>query len=56
LGSITEVQHSGLWLLRELGSRVPASLPVQVDHLTITPETSELSGTTTFYHRVATLK
>jgi hypothetical protein len=56
LGSITEVQRSGLWLLREISSRVPASLPVQADHLTITPETIELSGTTTSYDHVAKLK
>jgi Fimbrial assembly protein (PilN) len=56
LGGVTEGQRSGLQLLRELSTRVPASLPVQVDHLTITPETIELSGTTASYHDVAQLK
>src|SRR5262249_20928766 len=56
LGGVTGEQRSGLQLLRELSTRVPASLPVQVDHLTITPETIELSGTTTSYHDVAQLK
>ena len=56
LGGVTEGQRSGLQLLRELNTRVPASLPVQVDHLTITPETIELSGTTASYHDVAQLK
>jgi Tfp pilus assembly protein PilN len=56
LGGVTGGQRSGLQLLRELSTRVPASLPVQVDHLTITPETIELSGTTASYHDVAQLK
>jgi len=56
LGGVTGGQRSGLQLLRELSTRVPASLPVQVDHLTITPETIELSGTTSSYHDVAQLK
>ncbi len=56
LGGVTGEQRSGLQLLRELSTRVPASLQVQVDHLTITPGTIELSGTTTSYHSVAQLK
>jgi type IV pilus assembly PilN-like protein len=56
LGGFTGEQRSGLQLLRELSTRVPASLPVQVDHLTIKPETIELSGTTASYHDVAQLK
>jgi hypothetical protein len=50
LGGVTGEQRSGLQLLRELSTRVPASLPVQVDNLTIKPETIELSGTTASYH------
>ena len=56
LGGVIGGQRSGLQLLRELSTRVPSSLPVQVDHLTITPETIELSGTTASYHDVAQLK
>jgi Tfp pilus assembly protein PilN len=56
LGGVTGEQRSGLQLLRELSTRVPASLPVQVDHLAISPETIELSGTTASYHDVAQLK
>jgi Tfp pilus assembly protein PilN len=56
LEGVTGGPGSGLQLLRELSTRVPVSLPVQVDHLTITPETIELSGTTASYHDVAQLK
>jgi Tfp pilus assembly protein PilN len=56
LGGVTGEQRSGLQLLRELSTRVPASLPLQVDNLMIKPETIELSGTTASYHDVAQLK
>jgi hypothetical protein len=56
LGGVTGEQRSGLQLLRELSTRVPSSLPVQKDPLTITPETIELSATTAYYYDVAQLK
>jgi Tfp pilus assembly PilM family ATPase/Tfp pilus assembly protein PilN len=55
-GGVTGAQLSGLQLLREISARVPASITVNVDTLTITKDTTELSGTTTSYDDVVKLK
>jgi Tfp pilus assembly protein PilN len=43
-------------ILREISARVPASITVNVDNLTITMDTTDLSGTTTSYDDVVKLK
>jgi general secretion pathway protein L len=55
-GGVTGAQLSGLQILREISARVPASVTVNVDNLTITTETTDLSGTTTSYDDVVKLK
>jgi Tfp pilus assembly PilM family ATPase/Tfp pilus assembly protein PilN len=55
-GGVTGAQLSGLRILREISARVPASVTVNVDNLTITTDTIDLSGTTTSYDDVVKLK
>jgi Tfp pilus assembly protein PilN len=55
-GGVTGAQLSGLRILREISARVPASVIVNVDNLTITTDTIDLSGTTTSYDDVVKLK
>jgi type IV pilus assembly protein PilM len=55
-GGVTGAQLSGVQILREISARVPASITVNVDNLTITMDTTDLSGTTTSYDDVVKLK
>jgi Tfp pilus assembly PilM family ATPase/Tfp pilus assembly protein PilN len=55
-GGVTGAQLSGLRILREVSARVPPSITVNVDNLTITIDTIDLSGTTTSYDDVVKLK
>jgi Tfp pilus assembly PilM family ATPase/Tfp pilus assembly protein PilN len=55
-GGVTGAQLSGVQILREISAHVPASITVNVDNLTITMDTTELSGTTTSYDEVVKLK
>jgi Tfp pilus assembly PilM family ATPase/Tfp pilus assembly protein PilN len=55
-GGASGAQLSGLQILREVSARIPASITVNVDNLTITTDTIDLSGTTTSYDDVVKLK
>ena len=55
-GGLAGAQFSGLQILRELSSRVPASLQVEVDDLTISGEVIELSASTASYDNVVKLQ
>jgi Tfp pilus assembly protein PilN len=55
-GGATGAQLSGLQILREVSARIPTSVTVNVDTLTITTDTIDLSGTTTSYEDVDKLK
>jgi Tfp pilus assembly PilM family ATPase/Tfp pilus assembly protein PilN len=55
-GGVTGAQLSGLQILREISARIPPSIIVDIDTLTTTTETSELSGITTSYDDVVKLK
>jgi type IV pilus assembly protein PilM len=55
-GGVTGAQLSGLQILREISARVPSSITVNVDTLTITTDTTNLSGTTASYDNVVKLK
>ena len=55
-GGLAGAQLSGLQILRELSSRVPASLEVEVDDLTISGEVIELSASTASYDNVVKLQ
>ena len=55
-GGVAGAQLSGLQILREISARIPASITVNVDNLTIATDTSDLSGTTTSYDDVQKLK
>lgn len=55
-GGVTGAQLSGLQILREISARIPASITVNIDTLTITTNTTDLSGTTTSYPDVDRLK
>jgi Tfp pilus assembly PilM family ATPase/Tfp pilus assembly protein PilN len=55
-GGATGAQLSGLRILREISARIPASVTVNVDNLTITTDTIDLSGTTASYDDVVKLK
>ena len=55
-GGLAGAQLSGLQILRELSARVPASLEVEVDDLTISGEVIELSASTATYDNVVKLQ
>ena len=55
-GGLTGAQLSGLALLRELSARVPASLRVEIDDLTINGDVIELSASTASYDNVVRLQ
>ena len=55
-GGLTGAQLSGLPILRELSARVPASLEVEVDNLTISGDVIELSASTASYDNVVKLQ
>lgn len=55
-GGLAGAQLSGLQILRELSARVPASLEVEVDDLTISGEIIELSASTASYDNVVKLQ
>ena len=55
-GGLTGTQLSGLQILRELSSRTPASLRIEVDNLTISDEVIELSASTASYDNVVKLQ
>jgi general secretion pathway protein L len=55
-GGVTGAQLSGLQILQEISARIPASIVVNVDTLTITTATTDLSGTTASYDDVVKLK
>ena len=55
-GGLAGAQLSGLQILRELSARVPASLEVEVDDLTIGGEVIELSASTASYDNVVKLQ
>src|SRR5262249_49236812 len=44
-GGVTGAQLSGLQILREVSDHIPAAVTVNVDNLTITTDTIDLSGT-----------
>ncbi|GIX49506.1 MAG: hypothetical protein KatS3mg131_3717 [Candidatus Tectimicrobiota bacterium] len=55
-GGLTGTALSGLQILREISARTPPTITVNVDNLTITDETIDLSGTTNAYDDVVKLK
>ena len=55
-GGLTGAQLSGLAVLRELSTRVPASLRVEIDDLTINGDVVELSASTASYDNVVRLQ
>jgi type IV pilus assembly PilM-like protein/type IV pilus assembly PilN-like protein len=55
-GGVTGAQLSGLQILREISARIPTSIAVNVDNLTIATDITDLSGTTTSYDDVQKLK
>jgi Tfp pilus assembly PilM family ATPase/Tfp pilus assembly protein PilN len=55
-GGVTGAQLSGLQILREVSTQVPSSITVDIDTLTITTDTTDLSGTTDSYDNVVKLK
>ncbi len=55
-GGLTGAQLSRLQILRELSGRVPASLGVEVDDLTINGDMIELSASTASYDNVVKLR
>ena len=55
-GGLTGAQLSGLAVLRELSTRVPASLRVEIDDLTINGAVVELSASTASYDNVVRLQ
>lgn len=55
-GGLTGAQLSGLRILREISARMPASVVVNIDNLTIATDIIDLSGTTTSYDDVVKLK
>lgn len=55
-GGVTGAQLSGVQILREISTRIPASIVVNVDNLTIATDITDLSGTTTSYDDVQKLK
>ncbi len=55
-GGLDGAQLSVLQTLREISSHIPASLTLNVDTLTMTPATVDMSGTTTSYDDVVKLK
>jgi Tfp pilus assembly protein PilN len=55
-GGVTGAQLSGLQILREISSRLPASITLNVDTLTIATDTVDLSGITESYDNVVKLK
>lgn len=55
-GGITGAQRSGLQILREISSRIPPAISVNVDNLTITSDITDLSGTTASYDNIVKLK
>jgi Tfp pilus assembly PilM family ATPase/Tfp pilus assembly protein PilN len=55
-GGVTGAQLSGLQVLKEISARVPPTLVVEVDNLTIAGDTIDLSGTTTSYDDIVKIK
>jgi general secretion pathway protein L len=55
-GGATGAQLSGLQILREISARAPQAITLEVDALTITTATTDLSGTTSSYDHVVKLK
>lgn len=55
-GGITGAQRSGLQILHEISTRIPSTILVNVDNLTITTDTTDLSGTTASYDNIVKLK
>ena len=55
-GGLTGTQPSTLQILRELSARVPASLEVEVDSLTINEDAVELSASAASYDNVVSLQ
>lgn len=55
-GGLTGAQLSGLPLLHEISTHIPAEVVVNVDTLTIATDTIDMSGSTTSYDDVVKLK
>ena len=55
-GGLDGAQLSVLQTLREISAHIPPSLTLNVDTLTMTPATVDMSGTTTSYDDVVKLK
>jgi Tfp pilus assembly protein PilN len=55
-GGITGAQMSGLQILQEISARVPPSLVVNVDNLTIATDTVDLNGSTVSFDDVEKLR
>lgn len=55
-GGLAGAQLSGLQILRELSARVPPSLEVEIDDLTISGEVIELNASTASYDNVVKLQ
>ncbi|MCZ6875372.1 MAG: pilus assembly protein PilM [bacterium] len=55
-GGITGAKRSGLQILHEISTRIPPTILVNVDNLTITTNTTDLSGTTASYDNIVKLK
>ena len=55
-GGVTGAQLSGLQILREISSRLPSAITLNVDTLTIATDTVDVSGITESYDNVVKLK
>lgn len=55
-GGLTGTQFSALQILREFSARVPASIKVEVDNLTINDDAVELSASAASYDNVVSLQ
>lgn len=55
-GGLSGAQLSGLQILQEISARVPKTLVVEVDNLTVAPDVIDLSGTTASYDDVVKLR
>jgi Tfp pilus assembly PilM family ATPase/Tfp pilus assembly protein PilN len=55
-GGVTGAQLSGLQILREISARIPTAITLEVDALTISADTVDLSGKTGSYDDVVKLK
>lgn len=55
-GGVAGAQLSGLQLLREISAQIPTSVTIEVDNMTITTDTIDISGSTASYDDVVKLK